>query len=208
MSICSADCAQFDLTPNPSGGCQPTIRKRQLDKIGFYMCSTALPIPMTCENLAPLIANNSIVFTSSLANVSWADPTFDEVVITDCLPAIKYPTGRVLTAEDRIPIEIQAASGVTPNLFADYDFSKNKQEASFYLGYIFKYCDGTLEAPLDDNGNPLSGTFNIFRAYERQGSGATSYTMELKKMEINFKEDPLKFIPPLLDLTTCPDINI
>jgi len=207
-TLCTADCADYTLTPNPSAGCEPKLRTRNLDKIGFFLCSTSVPDPLDCASLKPLIDDGSIVFTSSLRNATWGDPTFADIVVSDCMPAVQYFTGRKLTADDAIAIEVKDGSGTVTNPFGDYLLIKSLQKASFNLRAIFLYCDGTMEIPKDDKGNPVTLSFTAYRNYEKQGDDSNPIYLELKHIELTFKGDPLPFDAPALDISTCPDINI
>jgi hypothetical protein len=208
MPLCTADCADFTLTPMPAADCEPKLRTRNLDKIGFYLCSETIPEPLDCATLKPMIDSGAIVFTSPLRNVTWDAPEFENIVVSDCMPATQYMTGRKLTVEDAVAVEVQDSSGNVTNPFGDYEFWNGIKKASFNVRVILKYCDGTLEIPKDDKGNPVTLSIVIYRNYEKQGSNTNPLYLELKHVEINFKGDPLPFVKPELDLSTCPDINI
>lgn len=211
MGFCSAECADVDLIDIPDGGCEVTIRKKGLYKIGFYKCTEPLPNPLTCANLETLIDNKAIVFSSPLI-ATFDDPTEEEIELADCLAPITETTGRVLNFEDRIAIDVPANPTATPavaaNPFADLKFWGNKKKASLNLRYVFLWCDGTIDIPKDKNGRPMSASFNVFRSFQKQGSGNNSYVMEMKKGKIMFKGDPLElredYVPDLtIDPVTC-----
>lgn len=208
MSFCTADCADYRLTPMAASDCEPKIRTRNLDKIGFYLCSLTIPEPLDCTTLKPLIDDGSIVFTSPLRAVTWDAPTFENISISDCIPSTPYFNGRKLTVEDAVAIEVQNSSGAITNPFGDYDFWKGIQNASFNVRTLLKYCDGTLEIPKDSKGNPIMLSLVVYRDYQKQGNDDNPLFLELKHLEITFKGDPLPFVAPALDLSTCPDINL
>lgn len=208
MPLCTADCADFTLTPMPAADCEPKLRTRNLDKIGFYLCSTTIPKPLTCDTLAPMITSGEIVFTSPLRKFTWEAPQFESIVVSDCMPATQYFAGRKLSVEDVVAIEIKNSSGTVTNPFGDYAFWQGIKNASFNLRVVLKYCDGTLEIPADSNGNPVTISIVVYRDFEKQGNDDNPLYLELKHIEINFKGDPLPFVNPVLDLSTCPTINI
>ncbi len=206
MAFCPADCASFTLIDNPTAGCDLKTRRRNVDKIGFFPCSLDLPAPLTCINLEPLITAKSIVFSSSLANVEFQDPQFEELQIADCRPAERIITNRTVTFQDRIAVEIPAVIGppaVDANPFYDYDFWKDKRTKRALMRYMFVFCDGSIVIPKDENGRPMAASFDVFLSYERQGSGGNSYILEIKKGQLDFKGDPLDFNVPALDASTC-----
>lgn len=206
MAFCPADCASFTLIDNPTAGCDLKTRRRNVDKIGFFPCSLDLPAPLTCISLEPLITAKSIVFSSSLANVEFQDPQFEELQIADCRPAERIITNRTVTFQDRIAVEIPAVVGppaVDANPFYDYDFWKDKRTKRALMRYMFVFCDGSIVIPKDENGRPMAASFDVFLSYERQGSGGNSYILEIKKGQLDFKGDPLDFNVPALDASTC-----
>lgn len=194
MGFCPANCASIDLMANPDGGCETVRRKRSLYKIGFYSCSETLPSPLTCSALQTLVASNGVVWSSPLVNVEWADPTMEDVVVSDCLPASSEAIGRTLTFEDHIALDILPGTSGAPegNEYADLKFWGNKNKIGISLRYLFLWCDGVIDIPVDQFGKPMGAGFNVFRAFSRQGSGGTSYVLEIKKGTINFKGDPLE----------------
>lgn len=213
MSICSADCTDIDLIPNPGAGlCDPNPRrKRSLFKIGFYLCSTTLPTPLTCASLETLMESNAIVWTSPLQGVTFAEPQLADVRLNDCDPASQFVVGRELTFNDHYKVTIPA-SGTDPvipaNPFGDLEFWKNKKQLSLQLRVIFLYCDGSIEIPKDDDGKPLASTFLIYRDYERVTEGNDENIYEVKRGVIRFKGDPLGFNKPdlILEGSECSDL--
>lgn len=202
MAFCPADCANIIVTTNQPGGCDLKVRKRNIDRIGFFPCSVDLPAPFTCAGLEGLVTANTLTFSSPLANIEVQDPTFEELQIADCRPADRVATGRVITFQDRIAIETpETESPATPaNLFFDYDFWKDKKTKRAMMRYMFVFCDGTVVVPRDENGKPMEAALDVFLSYERQGSGGNSYILEIKKGQLEFKGDPLDFNKP--EMTT------
>lgn len=208
MAFCPADCANTTVTPNQPGSCDLKVRKRNIDRIGFFPCSVDLPSPFTCEALEGLVTANTLTFSSPLANIEVQDPTFEELQIADCRPADRMVTSRIVTFQDRISIETASGgSPVTPaNPFFDYDFWKDKKTKRALMRYMFIFCDGSVVVPKDVNGKPLAASLDVFLAYERQGSGANSYILEIKKGQLEFKGDPLDLEYNKPELTAMNDV--
>lgn len=202
MAFCPTDCADEELTPNYPGGCEPKPRKTGIDRIGFFPCDVDLPNPLTCAGLQALVDANTLTFSSPLANIEIADPTIEELEIASCLPPMQMVTSRVINFQDRIKIETlgnEVSPAVNPNLFYDYDFWKDKKAKSARMRYLFTMCDGSVRLAKDENGTLMEAALNVFLAYERQGTGGTAYTLEIKKGSLVFKGDPLDFIKPEFD---------
>ncbi len=199
MAFCPADCANITITTNQPGGCDLKVRKRNIDRIGFFPCSVDLPAPFTCAGLQALIDANTLTFSSPLANIEVQDPNFEELQIADCRPSERMATSRLITFQDRIAIEtaaITTPTAVPANLFFDYDFWKDKKTKRAMLRYMFVFCDGSVVVPKDENGKPMAAGLDVFLSYERQGSGGSSYILEIKKGQLEFKGDPLDFNKP------------
>lgn len=205
MPICPANCVDQELIPMPSGGCDIKVRKRTLFKLGFYSCSETLPTPLTCENLTTLVESNIVVFSNPLVNVEWAAPETEDLVLADCLPAKRNIISRSLNFQDRIAIDVLPTSGTGGNMYADIKFWGDKMNKSLSLGYVFLFCDGSIEVP------NLTASLDIYRNFERQGTGGNSYMLEVKQGTIIFKGDPLAmtedYAPALIVDNTCPDLQ-
>lgn len=207
MAFCPADCANITVTTNQPGSCDLKVRKRNIDRIGFFPCSVDLPAPFTCEGLQALVTANTLTFSSPLANIEVQDPTFEELQIADCRPSDRVATSRIITFQDRIAIDIPAVTSGTPtpaNPFFDYDFWKDKTTKRAMMRYMLVFCDGSVVIPKDEAGKPLAASLDMFLSYERQGSGGSSYVLEIKKGQLEFKGDPLAFNKP--ELTSTNDI--
>ncbi len=207
MAFCPADCANITITTNKPGGCDLKVRKRNIDRIGFFPCSVDLPAPFTCTALEALVAANTLTFSSPLANIEVQDPTFEELQIADCRPPERVATSRVITFQDRIAIEVPAITtptAVPANPFFDYDFWKDKKTKRAMMRYMFVFCDGSVVVPKDEAGKPMAASLDVFLSYERQGNGGNSYVLEIKKGQLEFKGDPLDFNLP--ELTAANDI--
>lgn len=201
MAFCPADCADITVITNQPGGCDLKVRKRNIDRIGFFPCSVDLPAPFTCLGLQGLITANTLTFSSPLANIEVQDPSFEELQVADCRPADRVATSRTITFQDRIAIELPAVTGSSPvpaNPFFDYDFWKDKKTKRALMRYMLVFCDGSVVVPRDESGKPLVASLDVFLSYERQGSGGNSYILEIKKGQLEFQGDPLDFNKPEL----------
>lgn len=199
MAFCPQDCVDDTLVPLPSDVCDPKVRKRGIDRIGFFPCTLTLPEPMTCDGLTPLVVANSIVFSSRLALITVNDPEQEELEIADCIAPLQTTVRRTIDFQDRIAVENVVASPGVNNLFADYDFWKDKKTKSATMRYFFVMCDGSVQIAKDDAGNYMEATLNVFLSFERQSSGGNAYTLEIKKGQLIFKGDPMDFVKPETD---------
>lgn len=215
MAYCPEECGDDTLIPNLPGECDLIPRKRQIKKIGFFPCGIALPSPLTCGALDALVAANTLTFSSELAEIEVADPTVEELVVADCRPTVQITTQRVINFQDRIPINVDnsALSPAEPNVWGyDYDFWQDKKTKQALLRYLIVYCDGSVVIAKDETGSPMTASLNVFLSYERQGTGGTSYTIEIKKGTLTFKGDPLSLANKpetdangdLFNLDSCP----
>lgn len=211
--LCPANCSDVTLTAMPDADCETKVRKRGLYRLGLYACSTTLPSPLTCENLDALIESGAVVFTSPLVNAEFADPEIEELVVADCLPALQNVISRTLTFQDRIAVDVQEGPSGVPaaNLYADLKFWGNKRKVGLSLRYLFLWCDGSIDIAEDDFGAAMASSLQVFRKYERQGTGGNSYTLEYKQGTIVFKGDPLAlredYEPALIiDSVECADL--
>lgn len=194
--ICPANCEDLTLTPIPAAGeCTGTpFRKRAIYKLGLYLCSDPLPTPLTCESLETLVDSNAVVFTNPLSDVALADPETESIRMNDCDPAEQRIVARTITFNDKYKIVTDT------DKFANLTFWGNKNQAKAQLRFILVFCDGTIEVPKDEDGNPASSTFMVYRNYLEQGTGDNSYRIEIVQGSIRFLGDPLALAAPDLDL--------
>jgi len=205
---CPDSCQDLGLVANSTAGCPPEkFRKRTLSRIAFMSCGIALPSNFTELNTKPLFLGTtgdpgtpaSIVLSSPLANVTWEDPTTEDVLIHDCAAPVPVTTGRILTAEDRIAIEMP--TGVLPetgNMFADYDFWKDKKVKHIRLRYGLVFCNGDFQFARDEYGRLLQAPLQAFLAYQKLGNNGGS--IEFKKIRLAFQTDPMDFVKPDFNL--------
>lgn len=202
--VCPTACADIDLISIPADVVcdEVPLRENGVSKLGFFLCSTSLPSPLTCANLEPLVTAKSVVFTQGLSDVTFSEPQTEDIKIDDCSPSLIRVVGRTLTFNDKRRIRIPAiADPATPaNDYFDRDFYKNKQQLALQLRFMIVYCDGTIEVPKDTNGDPLSATFNIYRDQDRNQNGNIETIYEVKRATIQFKGDPLQMVKPDLNL--------
>lgn len=198
---CPADCADDALIPNAPTNCDLQPRKNGIDRIGFFSCGIDLPAPFDCAALEALVAANTLVFSNPLRNVVVNDPETEDFQLADCLPSIRQVLRRVIEFQDVIAVSVTSPTSPTFTVdpFYDYAFWADKKSRSFVLRYLFIMCDGSVRVPRDEQGNPMQASLDIFLSLERQGTGATSYTMEIKKGRLEFLGDPLDFQTPELD---------
>jgi hypothetical protein len=141
--------------------------------------------------------------SSPLANWNINDPETEDVVVSECLPAVKRTVGRNVTIEDRMAVEITTGSPATiSNAYFDYDFWLDKLSvgASLRVGIVF--CDGNVVFPRNADGTPMTVTMQAFISHQKpskQGGG----WIEFKKINLDFSGDPLYFQKPDLNLHTC-----
>lgn len=203
MANCPTDCLDFELTGNPTAGCEVfPVRKRTPSRLAFMKCDIALPTPFTEANTKPLFDNKTIVLSSPLANFTVNDPETEDIPVHDCAPVHKLVNRRTITFEDRIRIEVAAQVGppeVEANPFYDYDYWLNKLEHRLQLRYGIVFCNGDFMFIRDEKGNLMEAWFDIFLSFQRLANNGGQ--LEFKKGEIAFQGDPF-------DLRNRPDFNL
>ncbi|RYD50668.1 MAG: hypothetical protein EOP52_13485 [Sphingobacteriales bacterium] len=203
--FCPDQCNDIELIGNPIGGCPaPAMRKRKLSRLAFMACGIALPSEYTALTTKPLFEGEGrVIFLSSpLANIQLEDPTTEQVVVHDCMPAIEDITGRRLTAEDRIAVEVPIQGGGTDK-FGDFIFWKDKRKQWLRMAYGVVYCNGDFMFLRDENGNLISGSLQAHTGYQAlTANGANSGTIEFTKVSLNVNGDPFSFAKPDFNLKT------
>jgi len=195
MALCPSACGT-DLIGNPEGDCVLVPRKKTLSRISFFVCSTDLPDPMNDAAILALYEDGSIVITSELANIVVNDPTYEDVIMSECRVPDRVIVSREMTFEDRIAI----TSGSPANAYYDYAFWQDKLTNQSKLNYIIHYCDGDSVVARDQNGNLLTASITGYLNWQKpatQGAG----NIEFKRLSINFNGDPLGF-------TNTPEFNL
>jgi hypothetical protein len=201
--ICSNACLPNALLANPTGACIDSNRVMTPSRLWFFPCNVDLPSPLTCANIQTLIATGQLVMSNPLANWNIADPETEDIVMSECLPAVKRTVGRTITLEDRFAVQITTGSPATvSNAFFDYDFWVDKLNVGGAIRVGISFCDGKLIFPRATNGTPMQVTMQGFISHQKpskQGGG----WIEFKKINLDFSGDPLFFQKPDLDLSLC-----
>lgn len=192
MGYCPNGCAEDTLLVNQTGeDCDLEARFRQINKVGFFMCNTDLPNPLTCAALQALIDSEQLTFTSPLANVEVGDPTFIDIQIAGCLPTRKEVDTRVINFQDRIGVTGGEGSPATDILNFEYNFWADKIDKQSRLRALVVYCDGAVVVCKDKNGEPLELTLNAFLKYENVGSASNQKVIQYVQGALEWKGDPL-----------------
>lgn len=192
MPNCPSNCQNLVLIGNPPDQCIQDFRNKTLSRIGFYPCPITLPDPITNNGIKALFDDGTIVVSSPLGNINWADPTTEEIPIDECSPARTIITGRELTAEDRIAITHLSGSPATVDDELDYDFWDDKVQNQALMNTMLFFCDGDVVIPKDRNGNPLRATMLVYISYQKPQTQGGQWT-EFKRIIIRFNNDPLAF---------------
>lgn len=192
MPYCPADCGEDEIIANQSGDCELLQRVRGIARLWFFNCTVALPSPFTCEALEALVTGGQLAFSSPLANVELADPTFEPVQLADCIPAQQVAVSRVINFQDRIAVTGAEGSPSTPIPFFENDFWADKRNKQAKIRYAIEYCDGSVQVAKDPiTGAYLEASLNVFRSNEVTTSGDTRTTYDFIKGTLAFKGDPL-----------------
>ncbi len=194
MAFCPADCADVTLTQNIAA-CDLDPRLDNLSRIGLYTCDTTLPSPLTCMALEALVTAGKLAFTSPLANADLQDPSYAELVISDCIPALEIVDGRTIVFQDRVAIDKPADGTVSPVTAAEPYYNQrfwaDKLSKNLSLRYLFIMCSGKVVNGLDENGVPMVATLRAFLKQENIGSAATPRYIQYVQGQLAFKGDPL-----------------
>lgn len=217
MTFCPTGCTDIELLGRPENPvCSDLpIRKNAVARFGLFKCSTAIPNPLTCATLSTMIGNGSIVFTESIANVTFGEPQFETQKLSDCAPPLRIVAQRSVNFDDKIAVKIAAIPpdgedpGTPANNFYDRDFWGNKRQMAMQMRYLIVTCDGYIEVPRDDDGNPLQATLTVYRDMERTSVGDDESIVEVKRVQIDFKGDPLMLKAPEVNLndSTCDSVR-
>lgn len=201
-TICAAQCANPELVPNPTAGCEDLQRFKTISRIHFALCSTELPDPMTCVAIKALYTANVITRSSILGNIVVGDVVYEDLLIDECSPPFRRIVSRELTFEDRIAIEYSGGSPDSYDNYWDYYFWLDKLNNRSQLRYFIEYCDGDVVIPRDANGNLLTANLTAEISYQKpttQGAG----WVEFKKGSLIFNGDYLRFQVPDFNVNTC-----
>lgn len=207
MSICPNQCADFSMIEIKDNACEQNYREATIRSIGFYKCDTVLPNPLTAEAIKELIKPTSpsakvgLVFSNELVNVQVGEPQTEEVKLSDSRPAKEEVVSREITFQDKIAVNIERGG---KDVFADYEFWKDKKEHSTRLNYVFALSDGRIIIPRQKNSNAgMPATLNVSLNFEQKSQGGA---IEVKQGKIKFLGDPFDFVQPDINLNDIPEI--
>jgi len=197
---CPSSCGDITLIANPETNCDTSLRQTTPSRFVFFACNSPIPDIINTSNVASLFESGVFVASSPLANLTWNDPEYEEVIIDDCSVPFRYITRRGATFEDRVAVGADTDSPAIANLYFDYAFWQDKLDNQQKLFYGILYCNGDLKLAKDKDGNYLTASLTIFLNYQRPGTQGGVFT-EFKQGEIIFNGDPL-------GLTNVPVANI
>lgn len=199
MALCPSQCGDTTLIGNPQGNCDTSIRQTTISRFIFFECNTVLPDPITDENIAPLFADGNIVWSQPLADIVVGDPTYETLVISDCIPPFQYVSTRAITFNDKTSVTTSANSPSEINVYADYDFWQDKLDNQSRLNYGVVYCNGDVKIARDTDGSLLTASITAVLNYQKPTGGGKN--TEFKQVSITFQGDPLA-------LTNKPEFNL
>lgn len=198
MAICPTSCTA-PLVRNPEEPCKPVIRQRTPSRFIFFGCNTQFPEPITDENIAALFEDGDIVISSELAEFVFGAPTYEEIRVSDCRPALRQVATREVTFRDLTAVAGTTGSPAASTDYFDYAFWQDKVDSANRLGYGIVYCDGDVVLARNADGSFMTADMTVFLDYIRPANGGSS--TEFKSGSIRFQGDPLA-------LTNTPEFNI
>lgn len=191
MGLCPSSCGDITLIGNPTADCITSIRQTTPSRIAFFPCNTTLPSPITDSAIKALFDDGTIVASSPLANITWGDPTYEEVPIDDCSVPQQILVSREVTFEDRVAVTDNSGSPASYNDYKDYDFWQDKKDNQTKLNYIIIYCNGDAKIGYDEDGvTLLTARITAVLNYQRPAN-AGGKSVEFKQVSILFQGDPI-----------------
>jgi hypothetical protein len=207
MAYCPVDCGTDALLPG-SEPCELTLRYAGTKRFHFFNCSTSLPDPLDATALETLYTDEAIVMSSELNNVTWNDPTFQEVAISTCRAAVRIVSSREATFQDRIALTVDEGSPAVPNTFYDLAFWADKMPRTLTLNYMVEDCNGDVTIAKDAEGNYLSADLQVW-LNEEAASTQGGKVVQFKSGSIIFNGDPKNlFNPPAFNRAPDGDITV
>lgn len=207
MGWCPTDCGTITILGTPPI-CQQDPRLKTLSQVGFYACNTSFPDPLDATAIETLIADGSIVFSQELSNITLNDPTFTEIIVSDCQPARRVVANREMTANDRIGITLSEGSPVVTTPFYDWQFWADKEEKIISLYTLWKYCDGDVIIVRDKNGNPITADLKVTVNYDAAGAQGGARP-ELKVLSFVYAGDPVNvYNPPAFNIANDGTVTV
>lgn len=194
MAYCPADCGTDPLLPG-SEPCELTVRYAGTKRFHFFNCSTSLPDPLDATALEALYTANEIVMSSELANVTWNDPSFQEIAISTCRISQRIVSSREITFQDRIALTVDEGSPAVPNTFYDLAFWADKMSRTLTMNYGVEDCNGDVTIAKDAQGNYLSADLQVW-LNEEAPSTQGGKVVQFKAASIIFNGDPKNMLNP------------
>lgn len=190
MAHCPSSCGTIELVGNPTSNCNTAQRYNNPDRLFFFGCDVDLPDPITNIGMKQMYDNGLLVFTSPLSNITFGDPTIEEINISDCNPPLKIISGRQLTAEDKVKIEVTDGSPAISAGYKDYEFWQDKMDQQLKLRCGISFCNGDCKVAKDADGNYLTLSVLVFLNHQRPSQNGGKF-VEFKNITIDFNGDPL-----------------
>lgn len=197
MALCPINCTT-DLVGLPQESCKPIIRPKTISRFIFFPCNIELPETITPENIKPFFDDGDIVITRELAEITLAAPTYEEIRVSDCRPALRQVATREVTFRDFNAVTGSLTSPGTPDLYFDYDFWQDKVDSANRLRYGVVYCDGDVKIAKNEDGSYMTADMTAILEYITPANGGKT---EYKAISVIFQGDPL-------NLTVKPSFNI
>lgn len=203
MGVCPTNCGTITMIPNDVP-CVPQPRLTKPSQFGFYPCNETIPDDATA--IEAMLANNSIVWTSPLANFTPQAPTYQDIATDDCKPAKRIVASREIQFQDRYGLVTATGSPAVENKYFDYDFLQDKVQQAESLNYLIRMCNGDVRVAQNINGIPLSADLQVYVDYERSSTQGGE-SVEMKVGSIMFNGDPLAlYSKPLFNI--APDGSV
>lgn len=179
--------------------CEQTERSKCPAKLLLADCSFSFPTGTPAAIATALdaaVTAGLLTATPLLGQVAWGEPTTTTKKTIDCKPAKVITTGRELTARDYAAINVNPTTQASQPYF-DYDFYKNQVSNGKIAVRGYTTCDGEIRLFLDENGNFMSNTLNVYLADD---TDVENQCIEYKNISLTFVGDPRKFNAPYLDI--------
>lgn len=196
-NLCPAGCDPLELLSNPAT-CELTNRFDSPARLAFWSCDVELPTPIQ-ENIKPLFEDGSIILTSELTSVTWADPTTEDIVISDCRPPKRRIVSRELTFQDRIALSNMIGSPAVENQWWDHETWNDWVSNGSRLRSALVMCSGDVIIFRNPDGSLATFDLMGFVNWLEPGTGNAA-RMEIKSFSMLFNTDPLGFFVPDFNL--------
>lgn len=182
---CFTNCIPDQLVGLPTSNCATDLRRTTPSRLFMYNCDIELPSGAGIgAAMKALFDAGDIVSSMPLSNVLFEDPTYEEILISDCQPPRQLLMTRAMTFEDRWAVDVTNISPYVENAFFDYDFWVNKLNNQENIRFMLAYCNGDVRE-IEFVGS-LRGFVNYIKP---QQAGAPS--TETKNFRLLFNGDPL-----------------